>query len=63
MKLRAVIEKEGRPLEVVPLNGDDNAWHLFCDRLREVLRGYVGAGLCGAVTVSMHFVDERCDHE
>jgi len=64
LKRRAVIEQSGRVVEVAAVDGDGIGWHLFCDRLREVLF-FAGErdGVCTAAVVSLHHCDERCDHE
>lgn len=63
MKLRAVVEMHGRVVHVGQLDGDETRWFLLCDALRDHLRDGARDGKCAAAVVSIHFCDERCDHE
>ena len=57
-----VIECAGRR-EVANVS-DLAAWRAFCVQLRELLSEQMNrGGACVSAVVSVHFADERCDHE
>ncbi len=58
--VRVVLE-DGRGREAMPCaNAAD--WARAVEALQRRLKAQTGRDRCAAVTVSVHFEDERCDH-
>lgn len=61
-KMLVVIEVGGHQQAPIEVAGDVQ-WAECCRVLRSLLRKRLFDGACGSAVVSVHFADERCDHE
>lgn len=62
MKIRARIEIGAARLDYPDVNTAE-AWRALCGMLREALAEQTDGDRCASAIVSLHFADERCDHE
>jgi hypothetical protein len=61
--MRAVVEIERGDVVTPFVLGAKSDWGPVAEEIRRALAEALEAGRCGSVVVSVHFADERCDHE
>jgi hypothetical protein len=60
---RALVVIEAKGVHTpIPCNAKSD-WRFIADEIRRQLAEQMEAERCGSVVVSVHFADERCDHE
>jgi len=64
MNMRGAIDIRGHHIKVPANVNTADGWRAFCLALREQFQLEVNRGdRCTSAVVSLHFEDERCDHE